>query len=396
MRRHVILFFEPYPMGLGGNFRTQHLILERLDNQRFEPIVMAPVDGIALDRFRALGVECVVMPPPGALKRYGGAMLRAGVVDRATTAMGLVRYNLRLARFLRERKVDVVYANCVRAQLSIGPAAKIAGVASLLYIKGELANPLIDRICFLLADKILFFCTQNRDDNYPMWVRWFRRKIDILKIGLEPAVIREAEGRDHQAVMAELDVDPSWHNVVVVGQLYRPKGQHFAIEALARLVSDFPRIRLYLLGDHVLEEYRPYKAELEALIARHGLGDHVRFTGWRKDALDIVCLMDLVIHPSLAEGFGRAVLESMALGKPVIASAVGGLREAIRDGQNGFLVAPGDVDAIVRRWQELLSHPELARNLGDEARRTVFGEYLIDDKVAQLSNIWADMAAGRR
>ena len=183
-------------------------------------------------------------------------------------------------------------------------------------------------------------------------------------------------------------------NAVVVGQLYRPKGQHFAIEALSRLVAEFPQARLYLTGDHVIEEYRPYKAKLEALIEQHGLAKQVRFTGWRKDALDIVSLMDIVIHPSLAEGFGRAVLESMALGRPVIASSVGGLREAIQDGQNGFLVIPGDVDAIAIRWRELLSNPELRQRLGKEARQTVSTHYLIDDKVARLSEIWFEMAVG--
>jgi len=209
---------------------------------------------------------------------------------------------------------------------------------------------------------------------------------------MDAALIAEVERRDHSGILQELDIDSSCLNAVVVGQLYRPKGQHFAIEALSRLVAEFPQARLYLAGDHVIEEYRPYKAELETLIEQYGLAKHVRFIGWRVDALDIVSLMDIVIHPSLAEGFGRAVLESMALGKPVIASAVGGLREAIQDGQNGYLVGPGDVDAIALRWRELLSSPELRQRLGKDAQRTVVKDYLIDDKVARLSEIWSEMA----
>lgn len=382
-------------MGLGGNYLTQKLILERLDRQQFEPIVVAPMDGIALEQFRSMGVECFVIPPSDALSRYGRKILKAGFLDKARTAVGLIRYNLLLRRFLKTHNVNVVYANCVRAQLSIGPAAKSAGVPSLLYVKGELENPFLDRLCFMLADKILFFCSQNRDDKYPFWVRWFARKIDILKIGMDLSVIRRAEQSDHERLRTELEIDPSWHNAAVLAQLYHPKGQHFAIEALARLIAEYPRTRLYLLGDHVLEEYRPYKAELDRLISRLGLQDHVRFTGWRRDALEIASLMDLVIHPSLAEGFGRAVLEAMALGKPVIASAVGGLREAIQDGRNGYLVAPGDVESIVQRWRVLLSNQEVRENLGREARRTVLENYLIDDKVTRLAQIWTEMASGR-
>jgi glycosyltransferase involved in cell wall biosynthesis len=164
---------------------------------------------------------------------------------------------------------------------------------------------------------------------------------------------------------------------------------------LAQLVDEFPKIRLYFLGDHVIDEYRPYKEELDALIDHYGIGDHVHFTGWRKDALAVMSQMDLVIHPSLSEGFGRAVLESMALGKPVIASAVGGLREAIKDGRNGFLVAPGDTEAIRQRWRELAISPKLRQDLGAQARRTVFSEYLIDDKVSRLASIWRAMAGER-
>ena len=389
-----VAFYEPYPMGCGGNFLTQRLILERLNRDQFHPIVVAPMEGVALDRFRAMGVECVVIPPRGALGRYGGAVLRAGVLGRLKSAVDLIRYNLKLARFFRKKNIDVVYANCVRAQLSAGIGAWIAKVPTLLYIKGELANPFIDRLSIILASRVLFFCAKNRDDKYPCFIRWFGRKIGILKIGMDPALIEAVEHRNHSVLRQELDIDPSCLNVVVLGQLYRPKGQHYAIEALFKLIGEFPQVRLYLVGDHVIEEYRPYKAELEALIERYRLTQHVCFTGWRQDALEIVSLMDIVIHPSLAEGFGRAVLESMALGKPVIASAVGGLREAIQDGKNGYLVTPGDVGAITQRWRDLLSSQELRQQLGRDARCTVFDNYLIDDKVTRLAEIWIEIAAG--
>ena len=77
-----VLFFEPYPMGLGGNYLTQRLILERLDRSRFEPIVVAPIDGMALDQFRELGVKCYVVQPPQKLVSYGGAILRTGIFAR--------------------------------------------------------------------------------------------------------------------------------------------------------------------------------------------------------------------------------------------------------------------------------------------------------------------------
>ena len=150
-----VLFYEPYPMGFGGNFLTQRMILERLERKTFYPIVVAPIDGVALDNFRVMGVECEVIAPPGDLGRYGGALLRAGLLSRFKSTFDLIRYNFRVARFIREQNIDIVYANCVRAQLNVGLAAWLSRVPSLLYIKGELANPIIDRLCFVLASKII-------------------------------------------------------------------------------------------------------------------------------------------------------------------------------------------------------------------------------------------------
>ena len=390
-----VAFYEPYPMGLGGNFVTQRLILEKLDRARFHPIVVAPIEGVTLQRFRTMGVECVVIPPPGSLAAYGGTALRANPFMRLKSILDLVRYNLEMARFIRSRDIHILYANCVRAQLLAGLGAWLAATPSILYVKSQLQHPILDCICFLLASKILFLSRLNRDDRYPFLIRWLRKKIDIVEIGLDPMAVSGALRGDHACLRDELDISPDRFNVAILAQLYPPKGQHFAIQALGKLVREFPRLRMYLIGDHVLEDYRTYRQELEGLVARDGLSQHVRFTGWRTDPLEIVSLMDLIIHPSLAEGFGFSVLEAMALGKPVIASAVGGLREAIQDGHNGFLVPAGDVDAIVRRWRELLENAELRRRIGDEARRTVLRDYLADDKVSRLEDIWADIHAGR-
>jgi glycosyltransferase involved in cell wall biosynthesis len=390
-----VVFFEPYPMGLGGNFLTQKLILERLDQKRFHPIVIAPMEGIALDVFREMGIECVVVEPPERIGRYGGVVLRTGILGKLKATVDLIKYNLQLASLLRRHHADVVYANCVRAVLCIGFAARLTRLPLLLYVKGELNNPIIDWLSFKLAHKILFFCEENRDDRYPGLVRKHREKIEILEIGLEPKVINNVELSDKTMLKEELAIDPTYINVGILGQLYRPKGQHIALEALSKLVVDCPNVRLYLLGDHVIEEYRSYKEELDLLVSKYGLDRHVVFTGWRKDALEVVALMDIMIHPSFSEGFGRAVLEAMALGKPVIASKVGGLRNAIRDGINGYLIDTGDVDALAQRWRKLTVDAELRQKLGQEAKRTVFAKYLIDDKVARLSEIWCNLLQGK-
>lgn len=389
-----VMIFEPYPMNqVGGNLRTLSYILEKIDRKVIEPVIVAPMDSEFIARTRANGTECIVLAPPDSVGRYGGKALKDGILARLRNAMDIVRYNLRIARLLRQRQFDVIYANSIRAVLFVGMAARLTRTPMVWYVKGELNNAWLDRFGFAVSNRILFFCEANRDDKYPALVRKYAGKIGVLRIGMDLNAVRAVEAKDRTALKAELGMNPACVNTVVVGQLYRPKGQNFAIEALAAVVKDHPNVKLYIVGDHVIEEYRGYRAELDSLVARLGLQDHVVFTGWRTDALDIVASADILVHPSLSEGFGRAVLEAMALGRPVVASRVGGLREAIRNGENGFLVTPGDVAGISAAWSALVADPALREQFSRGARREVEAHYQLEDKVVEFSQLWSRMAA---
>jgi len=292
---------------------------------------------------------------------------------------------------LKQKKIDLVYCNSIRSILTVGLAARFAGVPVFLYVKGELQNPLLDPLGFILASRMCFFCAANRDDKYPLLVALFAGKIGILRIGIDLEEIREIERGDKTSLSRELDLDGSYVNCVYVGQLYPPKGVHFLIEALSMVKDEFPRTRLYILGDHIIDAYKDYREELTGLIERRGLREMVFFTGWRPDALAIVSLMDILVHPSLSEGFGRAVLEGMALGKAVIASRVGGLRELIEDDVNGLLVEPGNPSMIAAGLRRLLADRSFREDMGEEARRRVFSDYEITGRVRELEDIWSGM-----
>jgi glycosyltransferase involved in cell wall biosynthesis len=389
----TVAIYEPYVMGLGGgNLRTHFYFLKYLDRSRFTPIFISPQETEFVDRFRKLGVECLVETPLPSVHRYGGEAFRQGLLGRARSAIDLIRYNVRIAGILRERRVDVVSCHSIRALLFAGLGARLARVPAMFYINGTLENSFLDRIGFFLASRIVFQCEANRDDKYPGLVRFLRRRIDILRYGVDPADISAAETADKSDIIRDLDVRPDRINAVILGQVFRPKGVHLVVAGLREIVRAHPQFMLYIVGDHVIEEYRSHREELDRMIERDGVGGHVCFTGWRTDALKIVSLMDILVHPSLAEGFPRAVMEAMALGRPVVASAVGGLRQLIRDGENGFLVAPGDTPAFVNRITQLAGDASLRSRLGRAARQTVFESYLLEDKIRKLEELWTTLA----
>jgi len=388
-----VLIHEPYPFGkIAGNLRTQGFIIKLLDKERFKLFLLASFETEFTKKADSWGVETLIIPPSRRLNRYGGECLQDNFFNRALSAADLIRYNWELSRLFREKQIDIVYCNSIRSILTVGMAAKMAGIPVFLYIKGELQNPFLDPLGFVLARRMYFFCTHNRDDKYPALVSLFRKKIGILRIGIDLDEIRGIAEKDKTSLAQELDLDGNYINCVYVGQLYPPKGVHFLIEALALVKDKFPQTRLYIVGHHIIDAYRDYQEELSRLIEAKGLQGRVFFTGWRQDALTVVSLMDILIHPSLSEGFGRAVLEGMALGKPVIASRVGGLRELVAEGENGFLVDPGDPAAIAERLRLLLADAGMRDRLGKKARETVFTNYEISGRVKELEEIWSAMA----
>jgi len=130
------------------------------------------------------------------------------------------------------------------------------------------------------------------------------------------------------------------------------------------------------------------------MIDSSGLKEHVVFLGWRSDALEVVSLMDIVVHPSLSEGFPNVVLEAMALGKPVVATKVGalGADDVIADEKEAFLVRPHDSKVIANRISLLIEDDRARERMGAAARARVEKDYTAETITRKLESIWASLA----
>lgn len=180
--------------------------------------------------------------------------------------------------------------------------------------------------------------------------------------------------------------------ILYAGRLRTRKAVAVLVEALARLRRDHPEATLVVIGDG---EQRP---ALERQVRDHGLGRAVRFAGaqprsamaaWYA-AADVYCL------PSLYEGFPLAVLEAMAAGLPVVASAVAGVPEAVEDGVTGRLVPPEDVTALARALAEVAADPSAAQRMGEAGRRRVEEEFAIPKIAAAYVEQWSASVRGGR
>lgn len=152
---------------------------------------------------------------------------------------------------------------------------------------------------------------------------------------------------------------------LVVGHLAGHKGHRYLLEAASRLLRAEPGTGVALVGEGAL------RRELEARAAALGGAERVRFTGFRRDVAALVRGFEIFAFSSTHEGTPNAVLEAMALGKPVVATRAGGTDEVVQDGVTGLLVPPRDPAALADALLYLLRHPEQGRTFGRAGRRRV-------------------------
>jgi glycosyltransferase involved in cell wall biosynthesis len=155
--------------------------------------------------------------------------------------------------------------------------------------------------------------------------------------------------------------------VVCVGRLNSWKGQEVLVDAIARLRSRGIEVHAELVGS-VFRDERHFEERLRSQVDELGIADNVSFLGERRDVHAIVGSADIAVVPSTRpEPFGMALVEAMALGRPVVASAAGGPAEVVTDGVDGLLVRPGDAVALADALQRLIENPDFARTLGTHA-----------------------------
>lgn len=392
VKRTRVAIFEPYVFDekLYGNARYIASIFKHLDLDRFEPVLISPIENRFTDVIDDLGGHQLVVQAPGPLRQYAGAILTQGLLGKIATAASIIWYSFRLgACFLRER-IDIVQCHSVRAVITAGLAVKLTGRPMIWYIKGELDNPLLDRIAFSLADSILFQGETNMRLRYPELAKKFRHKIEIVPNCIELDRVTAVENADLSDLKRELDIDDSKINIVFVGVFIPPKGLADLLEAMVQVRKAVPEVRLYLVGDAGNDGYVWYREKLEDIVRTQGLND-VIFTGWRDNAEEVVSLMDIYVLPSHAEGVSTSAMEAMALGKPVLSTAVGSIPDLITDGQTGITVQPHAPEELAEQLIRLCREPELRERLGRNARRLIYENYSIQANINGLQRVFEDL-----
>jgi glycosyltransferase involved in cell wall biosynthesis len=352
---------------LGGQERQTVMNVRTMQRTRFEPVVAClHLDGEHLGDLAAAGVRPVLFD-------VGASMFRAN------TGLQLVR----LVRFLRAHRIALVHAQDLYTNVLGTLAARLAGVPSVVTrvdlnhaVSGYRRQALA--LASRNADRVLVNALCIRDL--------------AIREGVEPdrvVVVRNGVDLDEfdRAARRALDAPaPEPGALVCTANMHHPvKGQTDLLLAMKEVVRARRDAHLVLVGDGVR---RPH---LERTARQLGISDRCHFVGHRFDAPAILARAAVGVSASYAEGISNAILEAMAARLPVVATAVGGSPELVRDGVNGFLVPPGAPAALARRILDLLANAQLRRRMGEKGRRIVAREFSVEQMRASYDAMYEDL-----
>ncbi|HTC19861.1 MAG TPA: glycosyltransferase, partial [bacterium] len=171
--------------------------------------------------------------------------------------------------------------------------------------------------------------------------------------------------------------------VLILANFKGQKSPMDVVETARLLCEKMPEALFLWAGDGPLRE------QIEEKIEHYGLKQNFHLLGWHQDVASLFAASNVLFLPSLHEGLPRVVLQAMAAGRPVVATAVNGTPEAVQQGRTGFLVPPHDTSGMAQGLEKLLSQPVLARKMGKAGQKSLHGSFLIDEMLRQIEVLYA-------
>ncbi|MEQ1729706.1 MAG: glycosyltransferase [Vicinamibacterales bacterium] len=355
----VIPSFHP-----GGTERQMIELVRRLDPERWAVhLACFRTDGEWYPRAAERASSVASFPIDGFAKRATVSQVRT------------------FARWCRERDIALVHTTDLYSNIFFLPGAALAGVPVRIGSRREIAAG--KSLAQLALQRASYACAHHVVANAGAVATRLRAEgvrasmISVIPNGLDL-------GRFHPRPGGAAS-----RTVAMVANLRPGKGHDTLVDAAALVLSRFPDARFELIGGGT------ERAALEARAAERGVAHAVAFLGHIEDVPARLAQAAVFTLPSESEAFPNAVLEAMACGLPVVASAVGGIREVVQHGETGFLVSPRDPQALADRICGLFTQPTMATAWGARGRAIVEARYSFDRMVGSFTTLY-DQALTRR
>lgn len=371
---------------VGGAQETAMLLCQHLDRARYDCTLVTGEEtgpeGELHTESRARGVHLEFEPD----------------LFREISPLRDLAATVSLTRRMFRGRYDVVHLHSSKAGIVGRLAARLAGVPVVVHtVHGWGFNEeqhrlvsgtyqALERTCARWCDALVVVGSPYRDEGLALGIGE-PSQYHLIRSGIEIDVYRSVPS-DRATLRARLGLPADALVIGNVGRLSPPKCPELMVRAFARLAATHTHAHLVLVGDGW------QRGEVEAEVAALGLRERVHLLGLRRDIPDLLHTFDVFVMSSSREGLPRTLPQAMAAGLPVVATHVGGIPDAVAEGESGFLVPAGDVAALADRLARLAADPALRARLGAGGRARV-EEFSVQTMVRRTEELYDRLLARR-
>ena len=376
--QHISILFVIDGLEFGGGERGFLQLIRELPCERYNIHVATSPEGGFFKVLTGMGIDVI---PLNLKKRVSVNNIK------------------RLSEIIRERKINIIHSQGGRTDFYARMAAKM--LKQKVKVVSTIQMPVEGFDVSTLRKGIYRFFDRFSEryvDRFIVVSEVLRKTLvsnhripsdNVFKIynGIELNEYQPGNSDESfKRIRKEYNIGEDVFLIGAVGRMVWQKGFEYLIEAIPDIVRDIPDANFLFVGDG------PLRQKLEALSEELRVRDNVIFAGFRSDIKEILSAIDILVIPSLLEGFPMVTLEAMAMAKPIVATNIDGITEQIRDGVDGILVPPKDPSALAEAVMRILNDKELARSIGLAARKKVEQEFSVEKMVAETEKVYQSLA----
>ena len=363
----------------GGAQKHLYDLARLLDKEKYAVEVACRTGGPLIEKLQQIGIR--VFPVPEL----------HNAINPINDTLAFVR----ICKIIKRGKYDIVHCHSTKAGILGRIAAKLTGVSAILFTVHGFAFRermfLPKKILLIIMEKISAACchrliTVSEYDRKDAVKLRLKKPAEIVTIhnGIDIDSLKNLNPKEREELRGRLGIDEGCTVVGTVANFYRNKGYPYLLHAARSVLEKNASVRFISVGDG------PLRKDIQRMVQSLGLNEKFILIGFQTNPLSFLSIMDIFVLSSIKEGLPFSILEAMALGKPVVVTAVGGIPEVVENWKSGILVRPADSTSLAEGIFTLLSDISLRERLAQSGKQRVF-DFSLNNMVEKVDNLYDNL-----
>ena len=362
-------------------------LLNLVKQKNIYPVVVLPQNGKLAKKIRKEKIQVKIVPLPFLVRTYNPLILINYFIN-------YLSFSKSLYKIIKKNQIRIIHANSFRAAFYSLLVAKLLKIPLVWHMHDILDYRLFNKIFIKLtsfgASKIICVSKAVKENLIIFGVnsekcRVIYNSIDKNKF-LNTNVI-------YGKFRKEFNIPQDAILIGSIGQIAEWKGQEIFLNSISKVLIKYPKVKFTIVGDVISEKEERYKKTLKRFVKKNNLEKVVFFTGFRENISQIITDLNIIVHTSIKpDPLPTVIIEAMALGKPVIATNVGGVHELINHNLNGLIIPPKDPQKLSQAILKMLNNPELIKKMGKEGMIIADKKFGPIQNISKINNIYQNIA----